>query len=170
MACEPRIRIELTARAHLHVARKHQAIHGADDGGIAQVLLRAGQRRLELRHLSLGFGDFRLADGDVSLGRELLVQRELIMPLSVVESGGRDQAVRCRLAVALDRRFQERHVRALRVHDVALVGGLGGLQAGLRRHEVGAGALHRGLQLLLIELDQQLPFLHRVAVIDIESS
>ena len=61
--------------AHFDVAGEHQAVHGTDDGGVAQVFLGPLQRRLCLCHLRPGARHLRTGDGHIAQRGHLLVER-----------------------------------------------------------------------------------------------
>ena len=61
--------------------------------------------------------------------------------------------------------LQQRHVRTFRIHLGALVVGLRAVQVGLSRFQRGTRLVDLRLDLDLVELRQELPFLDRIAVV-----
>ena len=151
VACEPRTEDRADRVADLHVAREHQAVHGARDRGVAQVGLVPLERGPRLL-------DLRLAHRGLALRRRLLVEAHLPRLVRVLEERGRDEAVGVELAGPLEGALQEGQVGPLGLDLVPLPGGL-------RREEVRPRLPDRGLELLAVELGQDLALLHLVAVV-----
>src|SRR5229473_4008353 len=154
--------------ADIYVAREDQAVNRADDRGVAQIFLRVFERSPGLRHLSFGFGNFCFGDGEGALRANLLVQRELIVFLRVLDETLGHHAIFVHLFGALHIELQERHIRAFRIDLVALQCGFGRIQRRFGGLQVCTGGAFGGLELDLVELRKQLALLHTFAVIHVK--
>ena len=153
---------------HFNIAREHDAIDRGDDIGVAELFFELLQIRLILRHHRLRLRNLCLQHGDLGLGDVLLVQRQFVGALRILQSRSRNHAILRHADVALVSPLQQRHIRTFRVHLGPLEVSLGALQIGFRRFQCRARLLHLRLDFDLVELGQQLALLHAVAIIDVQ--
>src|SRR6266852_446068 len=154
--------------ADIYVAREDQSVNRADDRGVAQIFLRVFERSPGLRHLSFGFGNFCSGDGEGALRANLLVQRELIVFLRVLDETLGHHAIFVHLFGALHLEFEERHIRAFRIDLVALQRGFGRIQRRFGGLQVCTGGAFGGFELDLVQFRKQLALLHTFAGIHVK--
>src|SRR5262249_17994215 len=148
-----------------YIAGEYGAVDGRNDGGVTEFFFFFGELGLGLRDLRLRLAQLRRRRNHVGLSQFLLVDCQLVILLRVIERGRRNHTFLGHLLRALVSPLQHGDVRPLRV-KLGMVqvgfGCAGGSFGGLQSRPLLVPLSH---DLLLVELGENLSFLHRVSVI-----